>query len=182
MRHVENGEALDHALTLHGRSGRELQLHEDLVLLNVVPDDALFCRYFEQARDVEDAEPFVVDGPAQLVHSVVPVRVDLLHCGTLSVLISIDDFVNALLSTPIDKVLVHDLHFLQIELASAAESENIVVVEVELLEVAETRRNDPFLELRGNLVLLRTRVTHESRVLARLRCGLEESHISLGLP
>ena len=63
----------------------------------------------------------------------IAVRVNLLHCCTLRVLISFDDFVYALFSTPVDKVLVHDLDFLQIELASAAESENIVVVEMKLL-------------------------------------------------
>ena len=52
MRHVENGQALHYTLALQSRSGREFQLHEDFVLLNVVPDNTLLRRYFEQARHV----------------------------------------------------------------------------------------------------------------------------------
>ena len=127
-----------------------------------MPNDALLRGDLKQARYIKQAEPLNVDRSALIVNAVVAVGVHLLNCRTFCVLVGFNNIVDTLFGSPITKVLEHYLHFLQVELAGAAKSQNVVIIEVEFIEVGDTCSQDPFFELGRNLVLFRASIAHET--------------------
>jgi hypothetical protein len=128
--HIENGQALDHSLTLNGGSGWELELHQILELLDVVSNHTCFGADPEQPCNVENPEAFVVNWAAQLVDSVVEVGVDYLNFFALGKLVVVHNGVDFIPLSPVHEVCEHDLHLSKVELSSATEAQQVVVVEV----------------------------------------------------
>ena len=52
MRHVEDGQPLDYFLSLYLGAGLEAKFHEQLILLDVVPDHAFWSSDLEQLGHV----------------------------------------------------------------------------------------------------------------------------------
>ena len=142
---------------------------------------ALFSGYSEQGRHVQDTEALVVNRATLVVDTMVAMRVNFLYLWALMEVVLGDDIVNALVAAPVNEVGEHKLNLLNVELAGAAKTEYIMVIEMKSLQVCDARRHNPLFKMCCDLVLLRARVAHEAGVNAFFRCTGPKWHVDCNL-
>ena len=129
---------------------------------------ALFSCYLEKSRNIQKTEAFNVDWSTKFVDAMIAMRINFLHSCALIELVRVNDSVDFLVSSPVDKISEHKLHFGKVELSGTTKSQKVMVIEVQLLQVRHLSRLDPLLELCDHLIHLRRSIPHEAR-LDRLR-------------
>ena len=125
---------------------------------------AFLCGDFKELAHIQKTDALNVNGAAEVVDAVVTMWVDLLDGGSLVELIGVNDGVYFLLFTPVDELCPHLLHLGKVELASPTESEQVVIVEVQLLHSQLTGCLHPFFKVDNALVHLGVSVAHETRL------------------
>ena len=85
-------------------------------------NDSLLRCDLKQSGDIENSELFNINWATELVDPVVTVRVHFLDCGSLFIVVCIDDFVYALCLAPCHELLEHLLYFGKIELSRSTKS------------------------------------------------------------
>ena len=88
--------------------------------------------------------------------------VNFLHCCALIELIRVNDGVHLLISPPVHEISKHQLHLGEVELPGTTKSQQIMLIEMQLLHVSYLSCLHPFFELHHNLIHLGRRVTHKS--------------------
>ena len=179
MSHVENCEALINFLTFDCGTGREPEFHHNLILLDVVSDHAFLRSNLKKSGDIEQTEAFNIDRSAELINAVVAMWVNFLHCCALIELIRVNDGVDFLISPPVHEISKHQLHLGEVELPGATKSQQIMLIEMQLLQVSYLGCLNPFFELHHNLIHLRRCVTHKSSLDGLFWLRTEESHLVL---
>jgi len=110
MCHVHDGQTLLDLFTGYLRASWELNLHQMLILLDVVTHHAFISRYFKKFRHIHQSDTLDVDGAALLISHVITVRIHHLHLLLLRELISVHNVLHTVVLSPLDKVGEHDLH------------------------------------------------------------------------
>ena len=136
-----------------------------------MPNHALLRGDCKEGRHVKETEALIVDRATLIVNTVVAVRVDFLHLRTLMEVVRRDNIVYLLVSTPVDEVREHELDSGKVELAGATKSQNVMVIEVKLVQICDSRRDNPLFKVCGDLILLGTGVAHEARVFSFFGCA-----------
>ena len=162
MGHIEDCQTLVNFLALDCRTGGEPQLHHNFILLDVVSNHAFFGSYLKKSGNIQKTETFNVDWSALFVNAMVAMWIDFLYSCTLIELVSINDSVDFLISSPIYEISEHKLHFSQVELSGATKSQKVMVIEVQLLQIGNLCRLNPLFELYDALVHFRRCVSHEA--------------------
>ena len=125
----------------------------------------------KEGRHVEETETLIVNRATLVVDTVVAVRIDFLDLCTFMEVVGLDNIVDLLITTPVNEVSEHQLDGGQVELTGATKTQDVMVIEVELFQVCNARRDYPLFEVGGDLILLRTGVAHEARVFSFFRCA-----------
>ena len=125
----------------------------------------------KEGRHVEETETLIVNRATLIIDAVVAVRIDLLDLWTFMEVVRLDNIVDLLITTPVHEISEHQLNSGQVELAGATKTQDVMVIEVEFFQVCNARRDNPLFEVGGDLILLRTGVAHEARVLSFFRCA-----------
>ena len=116
-----------------------------LILLDVVTDHALLRGYFKQLCHVHQPDTLNIDRTTQLVSHVISMRVHFLDLCLLGEIIRVHHVFNARLLPPFNEVGEHELNRGEVELPSAAEPQQIVII-INILAISFSSDN-PLSEL-----------------------------------